>query len=343
MQDRWDVTVITAAYNCEKYLEECVRSVQAQALPPQAHIIVDDGSTDNGSNIAKQYLTDRDQLISQPNAGPGAARNRGIAAARGEYLAFIDADDEWVPCFLQRAIDAFRRAQGNLDVVSQGVISLPTNVVRTPHRELSNQTLRLTPGSPGDTLSHILSLLGVGRIVTRTSLVLRLGGFYAADRVTRGEDTWLFHLLAISASVYADPRVGLIYHADAGQLYGDGRIGYRDPTLPPVVRCQQDLLRRCPPELRRALRAQLIRISLTTATRLLSQQRWRLGVPLLARALFASLGVPATWRVAVVSVASVMPSSDERAPLLLTKCWYRPDQYTPVLGTRPQTDRRSRS
>lgn len=88
------VSVIIPAYNCENTIADCLSSVIAQSYAEIEIIVVDDGSTDHTSNIVKSYQKKASiVLLQQENRGPGAARNRGIQIAKGEYLVFIDADD----------------------------------------------------------------------------------------------------------------------------------------------------------------------------------------------------------------------------------------------------------
>jgi len=97
------VSIITANYNSEKYIEETIISVQAQQFENWEMIIVDDASTDNSVSLVREYMkTDlRIRLIeSKENRGPAATRNEGIAQARGKYITFIDSDDIWEPVFL---------------------------------------------------------------------------------------------------------------------------------------------------------------------------------------------------------------------------------------------------
>jgi len=89
------ISVVIPVYNAEKYLEQCLLSVVNQTLGDIEIICVDDGSTDNSSNILKEYSKEdnRVNIIKQANNGPGVARNTGLKSAKGEYVSFLDSDD----------------------------------------------------------------------------------------------------------------------------------------------------------------------------------------------------------------------------------------------------------
>jgi glycosyltransferase involved in cell wall biosynthesis len=89
------VSVIIPVYNGERHLAEAIDSVLAQEYRPLEIIVVDDGSTDGSAGIARSCADLR--YIHRPNGGPAAARNTGIAASAGEFIAFLDHDDVWVP------------------------------------------------------------------------------------------------------------------------------------------------------------------------------------------------------------------------------------------------------
>jgi glycosyltransferase involved in cell wall biosynthesis len=100
---RIDVSVIMTAYNYGHYIAEAIASVQAQTFTRWELIIVDDGSTDNTSQVVAPYLTDkRIVYLHQGNRGQPAAINFGISHARAPWIAFLDADDRWSPEKLQR-------------------------------------------------------------------------------------------------------------------------------------------------------------------------------------------------------------------------------------------------
>ena len=98
------ISVIIPVYNAERYLRECLTSLVNQTFRAYEIIAVNDGSTDGSLAILRHFQKDWPQLrvIDQENGGVSAARNVGMAAARGEYLGFMDADDTVAPNYLER-------------------------------------------------------------------------------------------------------------------------------------------------------------------------------------------------------------------------------------------------
>ncbi len=91
------VSIITPVYNVEKYLNRCIESIVHQSFKNFELILIDDGSTDGSSSICDDWAKKdkRIRVIHQKNAGAGAARNRGLEEARGDYIGFVDSDD-WI-------------------------------------------------------------------------------------------------------------------------------------------------------------------------------------------------------------------------------------------------------
>jgi len=87
------VSIITPAYNAEKYIAEAIESVLNQTFEAWELIVIDDGSTDNTAKIVSSFEDDRIIFIGQKNKGVSSARNRGLILARGKYITFLDADD----------------------------------------------------------------------------------------------------------------------------------------------------------------------------------------------------------------------------------------------------------
>ncbi|MHC1770858.1 MAG: glycosyltransferase family 2 protein [Flexilinea sp.] len=98
---RTGFSVIISLYNKAPYIARAINSVLMQTYQNFEIIVVDDGSTDGGLNIVNAINDSRIQLLRQENAGPSAARNRGIESANSENIAFLDADDEWKTDFLE--------------------------------------------------------------------------------------------------------------------------------------------------------------------------------------------------------------------------------------------------
>ena len=99
------VSIVMPAHNCERFVEEAIRSVATQTYGNWELIVVDDCSTDKTVEIVNKYVSDRVKLIRMDqNRGAAIARNTGVTEARGEYLAFIDADDLWLPEKLERQV-----------------------------------------------------------------------------------------------------------------------------------------------------------------------------------------------------------------------------------------------
>lgn len=102
------VSVVMPAYNAEKYIDESIVSVIKQTFTDWELIVVDDGSTDTTAKIIKKYADadSRIRYIYQQNKRLGAARNTAIQAAKGEWIAFLDSDDLWLPQKLEKQLEA---------------------------------------------------------------------------------------------------------------------------------------------------------------------------------------------------------------------------------------------
>lgn len=108
------ISVIVPVHDGERFLADALGSVLAQTRPPDEVIVVDDGSSDRSREIARGFPGVR--VLQQPNSGQPRALNKGVAESRGEYLAFLDADDRWLPDKLALQLDAFD-AEPELELV----------------------------------------------------------------------------------------------------------------------------------------------------------------------------------------------------------------------------------
>lgn len=184
------ISVIIPLYNKEASIATALDTVLAQTYQDFEVVVVDDGSTDDGAAIVERYTDGRIRLIRQANVGVSAARNRGIAEARGEYVAFLDADDEWMPEFLAEIVALQQefpdcRAQATSYVQCQngekhGIIlsKLPFSGV---HGVLTNYFEVATHSNPP---------VWTGAVCIERALLQELGGFPLG--IKSGEDllTW---------------------------------------------------------------------------------------------------------------------------------------------------------
>ena len=102
------ISIIVPIYNAEEYLQACIESLIRQTEKELQLILVNDGSTDESLAIAQAYAKQdaRIEIYSQPHAGQSAARNNGLKHAKGEYIAFVDADDALEPDWCERHLAA---------------------------------------------------------------------------------------------------------------------------------------------------------------------------------------------------------------------------------------------
>lgn len=99
------VSIITPLYNNKKYIEKAIRSITSQTYKEFEIIIIDDGSTDGSGELVKDKFGDKVRYIYQDNKGAAAAVNKGISLSRGDYIAFCDSDDWWLPEKLEKQVN----------------------------------------------------------------------------------------------------------------------------------------------------------------------------------------------------------------------------------------------
>jgi GT2 family glycosyltransferase len=215
------VSIIVPYYNKAPYLTRCLRSIARQTFRDFEVIVVDDGSTDGGIKAAGDFAEHGVQLIRQANAGPGAARNRGIAAAGGRYLAFLDADDEWLPDFLARGVQRLDAEPADVAAVASGYFlndrSVPTRTL-WERRGLRDGRFTATATTRADVLIRHLAYLSPCTTIIRSSVVAEYGGFFDQPWCRYGEDAFLFLAVLLNHSVWIDLEPATIIHAAASSL-----------------------------------------------------------------------------------------------------------------------------
>jgi len=189
-------SVVIPAYNAADTLGEAVDSVLAQTRQDFEVIVIDDGSSDSTAAVAASFADQRVRVYRQENAGPSAARNRGIAQAVGEYVSSLDSDDLWLPDYLAemgRALEENPQADFAythawiLDYASGRFRAVPTGAWHRPS----------TPMLPRDQfIAELLQECFVNAPTIRRTVLEQVGGY--DESMSHGEDWELWLRLANS-------------------------------------------------------------------------------------------------------------------------------------------------
>lgn len=178
------VSVIIPTYNSSQFLYEAVQSVLQQTLTDIEIIVVDDGSTDKTSELMQQF-GNKVNYIYQENQGVSAARNNGIKASRGKYVAFLDSDDIWLPTKLEKQIKALNENPKN-------------KVCYTEYFSVSEKMTPQDLRRIRSDVSVLQDLLLVGNVVGPPSTVVaeremfeRIGGFDESLSLSADWDMWI--------------------------------------------------------------------------------------------------------------------------------------------------------
>jgi hypothetical protein len=277
------VSVIIPLYNKAPYVRRALDSVAAQTFADFEVIVVDDGSTDGGGSVVAGYADARFRLVTQANAGPGAARNAGIAEARGELIASLDADDEWLPTYLEESVGRLEEFGPEVASISSGYLLHPSGHSTEPmwrRRGLTEGVHRAGPeASPWLVVSQ-LAYMTPCTTVARAEVIRRWGGFYGREKCLFAEDAflWLKVLLNERVAFHLKPLVAI--HTEASGLSQNLR-GPR--PVEPFLTDPGELRAACPPPLEALLARVLAIRAAKTACMLGYWGRWREARSLMRR------------------------------------------------------------
>ncbi|HEX6964382.1 MAG TPA: glycosyltransferase family A protein [Gemmatimonadaceae bacterium] len=183
------VSVIVPAYGVSEFIGATIRSLQGQTFTDFEVLVINDGSPDTAA--LRQELApfaDRIMYIERPNGGPGAARNTGLCAARGEFVAFLDGDDLWAPDFLAEQMAFLRRAAEPLDLVYADARLFGTS------SEAGRTCMELDPSTGEVTLERLLAgecKILTSTVVARRAAIIGVGMFDEALECAEDYDLWL--------------------------------------------------------------------------------------------------------------------------------------------------------
>lgn len=246
------VSVVIPLFNKGPYVERALSSALSQDHPPLEIIVVDDRSTDDGPERVRRCRDPRVALVENPvNLGPGAARNRGLALARGRYIAFLDADDEWHRGFLSTAVSRLEAAPA-VALACMGYEWRPAPPREIARRARLEGIYEITESSSPALLSAIEVFASLCFTVMRTDAARRWGGYFEKDRCLRGEDQYFLLKLLLNEKVCIVPESYGVYHTDASALCGNA--GEAIPAIEPCLSYSAGLVEACPRSKRGLLR-----------------------------------------------------------------------------------------
>lgn len=239
------VSVVIPTYNREKTLSRSIDSVLAQTFDDFELIVVDDASTDDSASVVNQYDDPRIQfIIHDENKGGSAARNTGISHAEGEYIAFLDSDDEWTPTKLHKQItrldarsDEWVAAYCGYHVMTQG----KTKYIKNALNRLVGSESSSSHGKEGgeELIPAVLMMQlptgGASTLVVNANTINEINGF---DETFERHQDWefLIRLLKEGKISYVDENLVIKHDTNS-------------PSLGTVKRSKQKYLSKFEPEI----------------------------------------------------------------------------------------------
>lgn len=205
------ISVVIPLYNKAPHIKATLDSILNQTLLPKEIIVVDDGSTDGSGDIVESFNNPLIKLLKQPNLGESAARNAGTVAAKGCFVAFLDADDYWYPNHIDTLVRLIN-AYPNASLFSTMHEILHGRQVITPHFAFPNGFI----GHVDDFFSRFadgLSLINSTTACLRRDALLSIGGFPVG--IKKGPDIITWSRLARSFEMAHAAEITAVYNRNA--------------------------------------------------------------------------------------------------------------------------------
>jgi glycosyltransferase involved in cell wall biosynthesis len=185
------ISVVIPLHNKELFVQRAIRSVLAQTYSHFELLIIDDGSTDNSYTVASEIHDSRLRIIHQENKGVSSARNSGVVEAKNEWIAFLDADDLWLPTFLEKMV-FLMQAYPKCGIYGSGYeLVYPDGSKEWPWN-------RLFPPNWSGIVKNYLHSINHGRspfcsssVLVNKALLTAIGGFPLGINYGEDLDTWI--------------------------------------------------------------------------------------------------------------------------------------------------------
>jgi len=226
------VSIIMPAFNAAEYFPETLDSIKSQSYTAWELIVVDDGSTDEIASLVESFAANdsRIKLIRQANGKQGKARNNGIKHAKGEWIAFLDADDIWMPNKLE--VQLTKTIELNSDLsFTDGYICLENDMSRRDHRfGIEN---KIYQGNEGVQLFHAQNRIPTSTVLVKKSVLEEAGAFPEDLDIQNCEDYFLWtRLLAEGYQMQGIQEALLLY-----RVYPESSTGKEIKLLVPLINC----------------------------------------------------------------------------------------------------------
>lgn len=199
------ISVVIPLYNKEQSIERTIRSIQKQTYTNFEIVVVDDGSTDASASIVKSISDERIRLVSQKNAGPGAARNTGVRNATADWIVFLDADDENLPDSLECFADLIE-LYPEADIIDTGKYIRSGEELTESYHPIEGWVK-----NPLKECFFLRVLPGAGFSVFRKKLLLNCP---YNEKIRRFEDAELLLRLLDGSKVYSSRKITSIHDLD---------------------------------------------------------------------------------------------------------------------------------
>ena len=217
------ISVVIPLYNKAQHIERTIKSVLSQQVEVSEIIVVDDGSTDNGADVVKNLAVENLVLIQQVNQGVSVARNIGVSVATSDYVAFLDADDQWLPFFTQEIQGLITRFD------DCGMFATRYQCVEGEEQLVDAKILLDSVNPDGYRLNNYFEVASRGDLPFMVSSVVvskayfeHIGGFPVNEPM--GEDQDFFANAALQGGIAYSPNIHVHYHRDASNRAMDALI-----------------------------------------------------------------------------------------------------------------------
>jgi GT2 family glycosyltransferase len=225
------ISVVIPAWNAEETLARALESVLTQTRPSDEIIVVDDASTDGTVRLAKSYAGQGVSVLSlRERRGAAAARNLGIRGATGRWIAFLDADDEWLPAKLEKQAAA-------ISANPEAPLVFCASEEFSSDGQSLGDTFRGWPVTVGSEAWKALlacNFMATPTVVARRALLLQLGGFDESLKVAEDQDMWIRLTLA-GSPVYVPESLARV-HVQRDSLSSWNLADQHAHTLPMIKR-----------------------------------------------------------------------------------------------------------